>query len=305
MGKRPQTNGLIYILLAATLWGTTGTSQALAPAEATPPVIGLLRLGVGGVILLCIALVSGVFFTRKVRIPIKSTLLAAICIAAYQVLFFGGVARTGVAIGTIVGIGSCPIMGGILGYFFRGERPGWKWVIATLLAVCGAGLLAWGGADVHVDLWGLLLATGAGAAYAAFTLFSKELFEVLDPKSGMAIVFCLGTCLLVPVLIFNGLKINDLAWVLQPRGALVVAHLGIITVGLAYSLFGMGLLSVAVSTTTTLTLAEPLTAGILGVTLLGERLTPVAAAGIILIFSGIAVLSIRFPEKKEVVQGQM
>ena len=295
---------MIYILLAATLWGTTGTSQALAPAAATPSVVGLLRLAVGGLILLAIAVIGGAFKAHP-RLPIRNTLLAAICIAAYQVLFFGGVARTGVAIGTIVGIGSCPIMGGILGYFFRHERPGWAWLIATLLAVCGAGLLASSGGEIQVDLLGLILATGAGASYAAFTLFSKELFEVLDPKSGMAIVFCLGTILLIPLLILYGMRWDDFVWVLQPRGALVVAHLGLITVGIAYTLFGKGLQSVPVSTTTTLTLAEPLTAGILGITLLGEKLTPLAAAGIILIFSGIAVLSIKFPGKKEVLQAGM
>jgi DME family drug/metabolite transporter len=40
-----------------------------------------------------------------------------------------------------------------------------------------------------------------------------------------------------------------------------------------------------------LTLAEPLTAGLLGVFLLGEHLTPVAVAGILMIFAGLAIVS--------------
>jgi drug/metabolite transporter, DME family len=290
--KHSDRHGYLYVLAAATLWGTTGTSQALAPQGATPPVIGLLRLTAGGVVLLLVALWRGVFKEKK-KWPLASTLLAAICIAAYQVLFFGGVARTGVAIGTIVGIGSCPIMGGILGYVFRQERPGWAWLVATLLAVSGAGLLASTGGELHVDLFGLLLAVGAGAAYAAFTLFSKDLFEKVSSEAGMAVVFCLGTLLLVPILIISGLRWTDLTWVLQPTGALVVAHLGLVTVGIAYTFFGKGLQLVPVSTTTTLTLAEPLTAGILGLTLLGEKLTPLAGLGIALIFSGIVFLSIK------------
>jgi drug/metabolite transporter, DME family len=290
--KQPERRGYLYVLVAATLWGTTGTSQALAPQGATSSVIGLLRLATGGVALLLIALWRGVF-KQKYQWPFASTLLAAVCIAAYQVLFFGGVARTGVAIGTIVGIGSCPIMGGILGYAFRHEHPGWAWLVATLLAVCGAGLLTSTGGELHVDLFGLLLAVGAGAAYAAFTLFSKDLFESVPSEAGMAVVFCLGTVLLVPILMVMGLHWADLTWALQPAGALVVAHLGLVTVGIAYTFFGKGLQLVPVSTTTTLTLAEPLTAGILGLTVLGEKLTPLAGLGIMLIFSGIVVLSIK------------
>ena len=279
-------SGYLLVVAAATLWGTTGTSQALAPAGATPPVIGALRLALGGVALVLIALVRG-RFKSTAPWPLRSTLLAAVCMAAYQVFFFGGVALTGVAIGTIVGIGSCPIMGGLLGYLFRAERPGRAWLIATLLAVSGAGLLASTSGDLHINLWGLLMALGAGATYAAFTLFSKDLLDSQPSEPALAVVFCLGALLLSPLL-FTA----DLHWILQPSGALVTAHLGLITVGLAYTLFGKGLQRVPVSTTTTLTLAEPLTAGILGITLLGERLTPTAVAGILLIFSGIVVLSL-------------
>jgi DME family drug/metabolite transporter len=47
-----------------------------------------------------------------------------------------------------------------------------------------------------------------------------------------------------------------------------------------------------VAAATTLTLAEPLTAGALGVFLLGERLTPIAFMGILLIFVGLALLTL-------------
>ncbi len=53
------TGGVWLILLAAMLWGTTGTSQALAPTGANPVVIGALRLAVGGAALLVLAWVRG------------------------------------------------------------------------------------------------------------------------------------------------------------------------------------------------------------------------------------------------------
>jgi hypothetical protein len=47
-------------LLAAIPWGTTGTARAFAPAGATPPAVGAIRLIVGGSALLAASGVAGV-----------------------------------------------------------------------------------------------------------------------------------------------------------------------------------------------------------------------------------------------------
>ncbi len=282
--------GYLFIIAAAVLWGTTGTSQALAPEGAQPLAIGALRLVVGGLALLAVFAVS----QRKLpRLPgsrgaLFPWLLAAACMAAYQVLFFGGVKLTGVAVGTITGIGSSPVFAGLLGFFFRGEKPGWKWGGATLLAVIGCGLLATTGGEVHVDPLGILLAIGAGASYATFSLISKGLLDEQPAELVMAVVFCLGALMLSPLLLTQ-----DLHWLAQPRGMLVILHLGLFATALAYIFFGKGLKLVPLATAVTLTLAEPLTAATLGLLLLGEQLSLQAAAGILLIFGGLVVLAVK------------
>ncbi|MDA6365996.1 EamA family transporter, partial [Escherichia coli] len=67
----------------------------------------------------------------------------------------------------------------------------------------------------------------------------------------------------------------------------VSLHLGILATGIAYFLFSKGLVHVSSSTAVTLALAEPLTAALLGVFLLGESLTAVSWLGIFLIMMGI------------------
>jgi drug/metabolite transporter, DME family len=279
-------NGALFVIAAATLWGTTGTSQALAPQGAGPLAIGTLRLLVGGAGLLAFALWRGKRLDLR-GWPWKAILLAAVCMAAYQALFFSGVARTGVAVGTIVGIGSSPILAGVLAFLVRGERPGWKWVIATALAVAGGSLLASTGGSLHVEPLGLLLAIGAGGAYATFTLVSKGLLEGSSSEMALAVIFCLGALFLLPLLLTQ-----NMTWLLQPRGLAVALHLGLVTVGVGYTLFWAGLRRVPVAMAATLTLAEPLTAGTLGVLVLGERLTLAAGLGIALILAGLVVLSI-------------
>lgn len=288
VSDKSQPGGAWLVLGAALLWGTTGTAQSFAPTGFDPIVIGFLRLFIGGIALLLLALSRGELGSLR-NWPLRATLLSALFTATYQVCFFAAVAKTGVAVGTIVGIGSAPIAGGLLGYLFRGERPGRRWAIATFLAIIGCVLLALSSqrADVEINLVGLLLALGAGLSYAAYTLEIKTLLEDRSPNAVMAVVICLGAVLLLPTLWGR-----DLAWLAQPRSIAVALHLGLVTMGLSYWLFARGLRRVQVATAVTLSLAEPMTAGLLGVIVVGEYLPPPAWGGLLLILSGLLMLAL-------------
>jgi drug/metabolite transporter, DME family len=280
-----KSRGYWLVLIAACMWGTNGTAQALAPEGAQPIIIGTLRIALGGLTLLAFAALRGALQGGK-RWALFPTLLAALSMAAYQIFFFSGVARTGVAVGTIVGIGSTPILAGPIGYFVRGERPTRRWVVATCLGVLGCMLLIAAGEKINIDPLGIFLAVCAGGSYAVFTTFSKGLMDDHTPEAVMAITFCLGSLFVLPLLIGA-----DLTWLAQPAGILVIFHLGIITAALSYTLFARGLQLIPVATAATLTLGEPLTAGLLGVFFLHEPVTALALFGILLIFTGLVVLS--------------
>ena len=287
MTKQGSAAGVWFVLGAALLWGTTGTAQAFAPSGFDTMVIGALRLLVGGIALLGLAL-----YRRELgRLRDWNWLplfMAAVFTASYQLCFFAAVARTGVAVGTIVGIGSAPVIGGFLGRVFRGETLSRRWMIATSLAIAGCSLLSLSGGDIAIDPVGILLAVGAGAAYAAYTLMIKGLLAKHAPNAVMALVVCLGAVLISPVLINC-----ELDWLLQPRSIGVVMHLGLATMALSYWLFARGLQAVQVSTAVTLSLAEPMTAATLGIVVLGEQLNIQAFTGISLIFAGLVVLVAR------------
>ena len=69
-------------------------------------------------------------------------------------------------------------------------------------------------------------------------------------------------------------------------------HLGLVTAAIAYWLFARGLKLVPVATATTLSLAEPLTAGLLGVLVLGEKLSLLSSSGIGLMMIGLVILAL-------------
>ncbi|GMR09928.1 MAG: DMT family transporter [Anaerolineae bacterium] len=276
-----------YVLAAGALWGTTGTAQAFAPAGAQPYVIGALRLAIASAALIPYAL-SRRALPSAHRWPTLPTGVAALCMAAYQPLFFGAVVTTGVALGTIVAIGSAPVIAGALAWFVRGERPSPRWVVASALAVLGTALLFAGESGGGVTIEGIALALGAGAAYAVYVVASKSLLENQKPDAVIAVVFGLSALILLPVFFFA-----ELDWVFTAGGAITVLYLGLVATAVAYVLFVRGLNLLPVGSTVTLSLAEPLTAAALGVIVLGERPGPAAVLGALLLLAGLAIIGLQ------------
>jgi len=278
--------GALEVVGAAALWGTTGTSRELGPDSSTATSVGAVRLVVGGAVLAAVAARRGLRFRPRewAALPL---LLAIGAQAAYQPLLFGGVERAGVAVGTVVGIGSAPIAGGLLGRVLRGERLGPAWFGATALGLTGAVLLArsadsdGGGDDIAL---GLVLDVGAGMAYAVYLAASRTLLDRHSPDDVTAVVFAGAGLVLLPVA-----AASDLGWLTDDGGWLLALWLGVVTVGIAYPLLARGLAIVGVGATATLTLAEPATAATLGIVVLDERLTAGGWIGLALVLVGVVI----------------
>lgn len=281
-----------FVLLAAILWGTTGTAQSFAPQSAHPIAIGMARIAIGGLTILLI-----VSLQRKLTFhnwPIKATIIAALSMGLYQLFFFSGVKLTGIAVGTVIGIGSAPIIAGLMEWIFLRKVPQKAWWSATCLAIIGCLLLFSSNTSIHIDSFGIALAIGAGASFAVYSIVSKEILARQAPEVAVAVVFTLSALILSPCLFFVSLD-----FLTTTSGLAVALHLGIVATGIAYLLYNKGLLTVPSSTAVTLALAEPLTAALLGVFLVGEHLTIQAWIGVGLLFTGIALLTI-MPKKEEV-----
>jgi drug/metabolite transporter, DME family len=277
--------GAGLVLAAAVLWGTTGTARALAPPGTSPLSVGAVRIAVGGAALVAVARLRGEL-RRGGAWPAAAVAAGAVAVAAYQLAFFSAVARTGVAVGTMVAIGSAPPLAGLLAWAVGGERPGRRWYGATALAVAGGALLAVAGQPLRFAPGGVALAVGAGAAYAVVAVAAKDLLAGHGQVEVMAALFAGGALLLVPVAV-----LAPLGWLATPRGALIAVHLGLLATAAAYALFAAGLRRVTVATAATMSLAEPLTAAALGVAVVGERLTAAGLAGAALLVAGLLLLA--------------
>jgi DME family drug/metabolite transporter len=278
------------VLLAALCFATTGTAQALGPDATDPVGVGATRILVGGALLVAVAVATrgGV---RGPRWDRGAVVAAVAGVAVYQLAFFAAVNDTGVAVGTIVALGSAPTLAGLFEWLLDRRRPDPRWAAATVLACAGVALLALSGGEASVSAPGVALAVLAGASYATYTIAAKRLLTAGHrPEAVMAAAFGLGAVVLLPAL-----ALSSPGWLLHADGIALALFLGVVPTALAYVLFARGLTRLTASETATLTLAEPLTAGALGAVVLAEPLTATSAVGAGLVLAGLLALAVRVP----------
>ncbi|MEU4823878.1 EamA family transporter [Actinomadura sp. NPDC023710] len=277
------------VLLAATLWGTTGTVRTFADG-ASPYSVAAIRIIIGGLVLLALAALTrggaGLRHLVADRRNLPLVGLGAVAITVYQTAFFVAAGRTGVAVGTIVTIGSAPVFTGVIGLLARRSAPTGRWTLATAGAVAGCALLVGGGRDAGAEPLGIGLALLSGLAYAAYaTVASVLITRGEQDRAVAAALFGTAALPLVPVLLAG-----PTGWLVTGSGALIALYLGVITTGGGYLLFARGLRTTPATTATTLTLAEPAVAAVLGTVLLGERLGGSALGGLVLLAASLVVL---------------
>jgi DME family drug/metabolite transporter len=205
-------------------------------------------------------------------------------VASYQALFFFGVSRTGVAVGTLASLALAPFLAGVLGWLLREGAPGVVWGASTILAVIGVALLTIGDGQPR-DAVGIAAAMGAGASYAVYTVLGVRLARRGESASAvLAASFAIAAVMLLPVFVASGL------WWATPSGFALILWLGLVATTVAYLLFGVGLTVLQPGHIATLNLAEPVVATMLGLVLLSETLGPRGWVGSALVVIALALL---------------
>lgn len=283
--------GVLPVFAAAVLWGTTGTVSSFAPPGTSAAAIGAASVTFGGLLMF---LGSRGAWTLPARCAPRERwllLLGAVAVAGYPLTFYPAVARTGVAVATVVALGSAPVFAGLLSWLVEGVRPRPAWLVATGASVTGCAMLVLGqhAGDTRSEgeLVGVGLAALAGLSYAGYSLIGGRLIQHGHPSGAvMGLMFGGAGLLALPVLVAGGSE-----WLAEPRGAAVATYLALCPTVLAYALFGYGLRHTTAAVATTVTLAEPAVAAVLGVTVVGERLSAVSWWGLGVLVAGLAVLS--------------
>jgi DME family drug/metabolite transporter len=287
--KNRALGGMIMVLLAAMLWGTTGTAQSLVPAGLPAHWVGALRL-----------LVSSAFFGIYVAAGPRGhpttaafahiqwgwVLLAGASMAAYNLTFFAGVKASSVAVGTAIALGSGPIWAGLLQLVVARRSPSGVWWVGTSLAVAGGSLMVLGSArQLDISMAGIGLCLTAGLSYAVYTLVSQRLVARTPPAIvTLSIFFCAALMAVPAAFVVSGFP------AVSAQGWWIMAYLGVVATGVAYLLFTHALSRISGTTAVSMCLVEPLTAFCLAIVVIGERPPPPAFAGLALVMLGLALV---------------
>lgn len=286
MHKHPAL-GITLVLLAALLWGTTGTAQALASGALPAVWFGALRL-----------LVAALFFAVWARLdrtsvasihpPLASVMVAGLCMAVYNLAFFAGVRLTGVALGTAVALGSGPVWAGLLQALWTRRWPAPVWWLGTAVAVAGGVLMSLSGGatdGLRADPLGLSLCLLSGLSWGCYSLLNAELLRHLPAGRVTLWAFGLAAVLALPLAWW------DSGWpVLQLGDVMAVLYVGLLTAGVAYLLFSHALRHISAATGVTLALTEPVVAFVLAVLVLGESVGGGAVPGLLLVLAGVGLV---------------
>lgn len=290
--------GLLQVCTAGVLWGTGGLVVTVLHERdgLGAMTVSAWRMALAAVALVAFAVATGRF--RDVRETMRShpglAILVGCGTAAYQGLYFVAVLMVGVSVATVVSLGLAPVLAAAWEHLRAGTRPSLRQVGVLAGALIGLVLIsatAGHGSAAPSDRPGLgiVLAVAAGATYAATTVLGHVLAQRVDSVALTTCATAAGAAALVP---FFGLAVlaGEPVVTTDPTSLALLVYLGVATMALSYGLLYAGLRTTSGSAATVATLVEPLSAALLAVLLLGERLAWPALLGGALILAAVVAL---------------
>ncbi|HET6289586.1 MAG TPA: EamA family transporter [Amycolatopsis sp.] len=274
------------LVLAGVLWGTGGLTGSLLASRAGlhPLSVAAYRLLIGGVLA-----IGYLWLTGGLRGLPRSTgvrrrlLVVGGLFALFQTSYFVAVSLSSVSVATMTTIGSAPVLLAVATVVRTRKLPT-RWTAVSLAgSLIGLALLQWTPGE-EVNAAGVLFALLAAAGFAALTLVTANRVEGLDPLPTTAFGCLIGGAALTPAALWFGMAVPVQADVLT-----LVVYFGVVPTALAYAAYFRGLEGAHPVLAALSALLEPLTAALLSMALLGERLGTVGWCGAAVLIAALAV----------------
>ena len=286
MGKR-KINPYIPIIIGVISISLSAIFVKLAEAESG--VIAFYRM------LFSVLIMSPLFFL-KYKHELKSlnkkdwlfTSVAGVFLAFHFILWFESLNYTSVASSTVL-VTLQPIFALAGTYLFFKEKISVKAIVATVVAISGSVLIAWGDFRVSGDaFYGDVLALIACALITGYFLFGQEVRKRLSLITYTMVVYSVSTIVLfLYVLIvdqsFGPYDSNE--WLLFLLLAIVPNLLG-------HNLFNWAIKYVSTNIISISILFEPIGATLLAFIIFGEYLTYIQVLGGVIVIVGITAFVI-------------
>jgi drug/metabolite transporter, DME family len=219
------------------------------------------------------------------RVQWSTAIIGGVGLAVSQAAYFGSADTAGVALATLVTMGTCPVLIALGARYLLGERLTYPRAAAIALALVGLVLLTFGphagGSDPTL---GILLALLSAATYSAVILQGRA----RQGQGEMLPAYVVGMLCLAPIAAVEGAVPHGgnvtvaVAWLI---------YLGLVPTVLAYRWFFAGLATVPAATASVIALLESVTAAAIAVGLLGEHLSPESLVGMAVLLIAVTFMA--------------
>jgi drug/metabolite transporter (DMT)-like permease len=283
-----RTTDWLLLALLSVLWGASFFLIAVANPEVPPFTLVLARVALAALVLVPLAYLLGQRLPATAAGWRPFVVQAALNNVIPFTLIAYGELRIASGLAAVLNA-TTPLFTLLVVRLFAGEALTGSKAAGVLLGIAGVGILV--GPEVlsanASGVVGMLCILGAALSYAFSALSMRGLRSISPLVTSAAQVTC-SSLLLLPLA-----GVAERFWLLPMPGApavFAVLGLALVSTAFAYIVFFRINASAGPSNVMLVTLLIPVTATILGVLVLGEKVTPHQAAGALVIASGLAVI---------------
>ncbi|MGN0291279.1 MAG: DMT family transporter [Lachnospiraceae bacterium] len=274
------TKAKIQFILSMLLFGTIGIFVRWISLPSS--VIALARGGIGAVFLLAVMFVQKKSISKEaVKRNGIVLFLSGIFLGVNWILLFEAYRYITVATATLCYY-MAPIIVMLLSPLLLGEKMTAKKGICAAMAFIGIYLIfgmSESGIDASANPTGILCGIGAAAFYAGVMMLNKKLKDI-SAYDRTFIQLGTASLVLLPYTIMTE-KISELTF--TGRSVLLLVVVGILHTGITYLLYFSAMKTLRVQTAAILSYIDPVTAVLLSVLLLGEKMNISGGIGAVLI----------------------
>ena len=285
----------LLIAILSILWGGSFFFVGVTVREIPPLTIVLCRVALASVILLAVVYLKGYKMPSSMALWGGFIVMGALNNLIPFSLIVWGQTHIESGLASILN-GTTPIFSVILAHFLTKEER------LTTNRMSGV-LVGWVGVTVligidslrgfGIEVFGQIAVLGAAFSYACAAIYGRR-FKGLSPLVVATGMLCGSTIMMTPMAL-----LIDQPWNLSPSGYTMMALFGLaaISTSLAYIIYFRVLATAGPTNLLLVTFLIPLSAILLGVMVLGERLEWNAFVGMGLIFIGLIAIDGRLLER--------
>ncbi len=292
-----RTAGIVIVVFACTLFASTGVVARIAiDGGLDPTQVAAVRTYGGALLLLPFVLRAWRGFSRTMIVPI--TAYALIGVFASQGLYFEAISRMDIALALVISY-IAPLPVALYQRLRLGERlPPWAYA-AMVVAIGGLALSVLGGSGVgELTALGLVLAFLCMATFAVMLILGPRQPTTMGPfaRAGAPLLLA-GVAWFVVCPVWT-VPWGEMGTTVPLSGAFdlavplwaTIAWVVVVGSAIAFAIILAGAVRVGAGTASMLGMTEPIVGALLAWVILGQALTAIQAAGIVITVVAVGVV---------------